>query len=418
MTLDSNYIELIINNLLSNAFKYTPKGQTVALQLSQEGGELVLAVKDSGCGIPADKLDNIFTRFYQVDDSASGNGIGLSLVKRLVELHHGTITVESKLGEGTTFIVHLPIAPDAYSAEETATGDSATQNAENKADNQSYIRILDDPGDEAHEASAKAGEAHEDEEKENSKPTIMVVDDNSEILKYIGDALADSYKVILAANGAKAIENLSVEKIDLIVTDVMMPDVDGMQLCRTVKRNLRTSHIPVIMLSAKSDLSDQMGGMNVGADDYMAKPFSLDLLKAKIRNQLRTRARLIDMYTGSTEIEPAKVTVNPLDEEFLSRAIKVMNEHIDDLDFSTDIFAREMFMSRSNLHLKMKALTGQSTNDFIRRVRMNKALELLKTARYTVSEVSAMVGYGTPSYFATSFKKYFGHSPSDLVKKG
>ena len=197
----------------------------------------------------------------------------------------------------------------------------------------------------------------------------------------------------------------------------MMPDVDGVQLCRAVKRNLRTSHIPVIMLSAKSDTSDQMEGLGVGADDYISKPFSLDLLKAKIRNQLRTRARLIDMYSHSTEIEPSKVAMNPLDEEFLSKAIKVMNEHIDDSQFSTDAFAKEMCMSRSNLHLKMKALTGESTNDFIRRVRLNKAMELLKTGRYNVSEVSAMVGYSTPSYFTTSFKKHFGYSPSELVKK-
>ena len=197
----------------------------------------------------------------------------------------------------------------------------------------------------------------------------------------------------------------------------MMPDVDGVQLCRAVKRNLRTSHIPVIMLSAKSDISDQMEGLGGGADDYIPKPFSLDLLKAKIRNQLRTRARLIDMYSHCTEIEPSKVAMNPLDEEFLSKAIKVMNEHIDDSQFSTDAFAKEMCMSRSNLHLKMKALTGESTNDFIRRVRLNKAMELLKTSRYNVSEVSAMVGYSTPSYFTTSFKKHFGYSPSELVKK-
>ena len=300
----------------------------------------------------------------------------------------------------------------AYSAEELNAGKE--QSANNiTVDNQPYIHIpeMSDPDDSDDKLSKSTDVA------ESHKATVMVVDDNSEILKYIGDSLAEKYNVLLAANGAKAIELLSTEPIDLILTDVMMPDVDGVQLCRAVKRNLRTSHIPVIMLSAKSDISDQMEGLGVGADDYIPKPFSLDLLKAKIRNQLRTRSRLIDMYSHSTEIEPSKVAMNPLDEEFLSKAIKVMNEHIDDSQFSTDAFAKEMCMSRSNLHLKMKALTGESTNDFIRRVRLNKAMELLKTGRYNVSEVSAMVGYSTPSYFTTSFKKHFGYSPSELVKK-
>ena len=412
MMLDRDYLELIVNNLLTNAFKYTPKGQSISVGLESDGQKLKITVSDTGCGIPTDKLDKIFTRFYQVNDTNSGNGIGLSLVKRLVELHHGEITVDSVIGRGTTFSVTLPTGAHAYSAEELNAGKEQTAN-NFTADNQPYIQIpeMNDRADSADELSENSDVA------ESNKATVMVVDDNSEILKYIGDSLAEKYNVLLAANGAKAIELLSTEPIDLILTDVMMPDVDGVQLCRAVKRNLRTSHIPVIMLSAKSDISDQMEGLGGGADDYIPKPFSLDLLKAKIRNQLRTRARLIDMYSHSTEIEPSKVAMNPLDEEFLSKAIKVMNEHIDDSQFSTDAFAKEMCMSRSNLHLKMKALTGESTNDFIRRVRLNKAMELLKTSRYNVSEVSAMVGYSTPSYFTTSFKKHFGYSPSELVKK-
>lgn len=403
-TLDSDYFELIVNNLLTNAFKYTPKGQAVTLQLSGEDGNLAIVVKDTGCGIPADKLDKIFTRFYQVNDASSGNGIGLSLVKRLVELHHGSISVKSTLGEGSTFIVTLPRGEGNYAPDELVADSETTS-----VDSQPFIHIPDE--------DIAIEKENMKEDPDSSKPTIMVVDDNSEILKYLGNTLQPDYNVVLAANGAKAIELLTTEKIDLILTDVMMPDVDGVQLCRAVKRNLRTSHIPVIMLSAKSDLANQMDGMNVGADDYIAKPFPLDLLKAKIRNQLRTRMRLIDTYAHSTVIEPTKVAINPLDEEFLTKAVKVMDEHIDDSEFSTDAFAREMCMSRSNLHLKMKALTGEATNEFIRRVRLNKALELLKTSRYTVSEVSAMVGFGTPSYFATSFKKFFGYSPSELVKK-
>lgn len=413
LVLDRDYVELILNNLLSNAFKYTPKGQSISLGLAVNDDTLNISVADTGCGIPADKIDRIFTRFYQINYANKGNGIGLSLVKRLVELHHGEISVESELGKGTRFTVSLPVAPTSYSEEELRAGRESSQETDT-LDSAPYIHI---PDIIEAETDVKPGTDNDAKDTNDNRQTILVVDDNPEILKYIGDSLSNSYNVILAANGAKAIEQLSTDNIDLILTDVMMPDVDGVQLCRAVKRNLRTSHIPVIMLSAKSNLSDQMGGMNVGADDYIPKPFSLEMLKAKIKNQLRTRTRLIDHYTNSTKIEPAKVAANPLDEEFLTNAVKVMNEHLDDSQFSTDAFAKEMCMSRSNLHLKMKALTGESTNDFIRRVRMNKAIELLKTNRYTVSEVSAMVGYGSPSYFTTSFKKFFGYSPSDIVKK-
>lgn len=248
-----------------------------------------------------------------------------------------------------------------------------------------------------------------------SKP-ILLVDDNADILKYLSAAMSSAFHVLTAANGNKAIDLLGSESIDLVVSDVMMPDMDGVQLCRAIKRNLRTSHIPVILLSAKADVADRLEGLHVGADDYIAKPFNMDELLAKVRNQIRTRDSIIMHYSQNTAaIEPSKVAQNPLDEEFLNKAVKVMNEHLDDSQFTTDESARHMCMSRSNLHLKMKALTGESTNDFVRRVRMQKAVELLKTRRYTVAEVSAMVGYNTPAYFATAFKAFYGRTPSSLL---
>ncbi|MCM1405183.1 MAG: response regulator, partial [[Clostridium] fimetarium] len=255
-----------------------------------------------------------------------------------------------------------------------------------------------------------------DTDADKERETVLVVDDNPDILKYICESLAETYNVVPAADGAKAIQILSGQKVDLIITDIMMPDIDGVQLCRTVKRNLRTSHIPVIMLSAKSDVADQLGGFKVGADDYIAKPFSMELLASKIRNQLRTRRQAIRHFTDTADIKPESAALNPLDEEFLKKAMDTMEKHLDDSEFSTDAFASEMCMSRSNLHLKMKALTGESTNEFIRRFRLRRAMELLKTGRYNISQVSAMVGYGTPSYFATSFKKFFGELPSAFLK--
>lgn len=408
---DPQYIELICNNLISNSFKYTPKGQSINISLSQggtaEAPTIRITVADTGCGIPADKLPEIFVRFYQVHDRAGGSGIGLSLVKRLVELHHGTISVESRLGEGTAFTVELPVGPDEYSAEECAPKDT-TPVPESVEAPINLPEIPDDGTDDDFAAEEKPSD--------HKRETILVVDDNPDILKYLCESLSESYNVVPAADGAKALQLLAGQNIDLIITDIMMPDIDGVQLCRTVKRNLRTSHIPVIMLSAKNDVSDQLGGFKVGADDYIAKPFSMEVLSSKIRNQLRTRRQAIRHFTDSTEIKPESVALNPLDEEFLRKAMETMEKHLDDSEFSTDAFAGEMCMSRSNLHLKMKALTGESTNEFIRRFRLRKAMELLKTGRYNISQVSAMVGYGTPSYFATSFKKFFGELPSAFLK--
>lgn len=403
--IDANYVELIVNNLVTNAFKYTPDGGNISVDASEEGGRLRIDVADSGCGIPADKLDAIFTRFFQVNDSVGGYGIGLSLVKRLVELHHGTITVESKVGSGSRFTVVLPVGASAYSASERV--ESPAGRDSRSEDVAALLPVEEET------AAVGAGE----EENADGRKTILVVDDNAEILKYLSKALSPEYRVLTAANGTKAIETLGAEAVDMVISDVMMPDMDGVQLCRAIKRNLRTSHIPVILLSAKADVADRLDGLKVGADDYIAKPFELEELLAKVRNLLRTRERIIHYYSQSPtrELEPSKVAQNPLDEEFLKKAVKVMDEHMDDSQFSTDEFARQMCMSRSNLHLKMKALTGESTTDFIRRTRMRKAAELLKSRRYTVAEVSAMVGYGSPSYFATAFKGFYGQPPSSLL---
>lgn len=403
---DANYIELIVNNLVTNAFKYTPDGGKITVDLSETDGKLQLDVSDNGCGIPSDKINTIFTRFYQVNDSAGGYGIGLSLVKRLVELHHGTITVDSTVGQGSRFTVTIPIRQNDYKSEEIAE-----QKGKRDIRNEDISALLP-MDDDVETAETKT-------ETDDERKTVLVVDDNAEILKYLSEAMNDDFRVLTAANGTKAIEVLGSDNVDLVVSDVMMPDMDGVQLCRAIKRNLRTSHIPVLLLSAKADIADRLDGLKVGADDYIPKPFLMDELQAKVRNLIRTRENIIRHYSQSTtaEIEPAKMAQNPLDEEFLSKAAKIMEEHLDDSQFTTDIFARQLCMSRSNLHLKMKALTGESTNDFIRRTRLRKAVELLKTRRYTVAEVSAMVGYNTPSYFATAFKNFFGTSPSSLLNK-
>lgn len=414
---DPNYLELIVHNLISNAFKYTGEGQAITVVLKEENGRLTLQVKDTGEGIPPDRQDKIFERFYKADNEHSGSGIGLSLVQRLVELHHGEITLQSAEGAGSTFTVCLPTARDAYKPEEIAT----------EADTETESPILSAPtGEMLMRETEAAGGAEKREEKdaeeateeggERKRESILIVEDNADIRHYLGNELRPSYLTWEAENGEEALKILKEQQVDLVLTDVMMPVMDGLKLCKHIKQNLYTSHIPVIMLSAKTDLKEQIEGLQMGADDYIPKPFSMALVSTKIRNLFRTRYRAIEHYSNSLEIEPEKVALNPLDEELLKRAVKVVEKHMDNVDFSTDEFAREMFMSRSSLHRKMKALTGESANEFIHKMRFNKACKLLKEGRYSVSEISAIVGFNTPSYFTTSFKKYFGCLPSEYGK--
>ena len=405
---DPDYLELIVNNLLSNAFKYTDEGKSITVTLQEENRELLLQVKDTGNGIPIDKQGKIFERFYQIDNEHLGSGIGLSLVQRLVDLHHGRIELESREGVGSTFTVYLPTEESVYLPEERQTASEPVEEQRVYTTNDRNMYVIDTETKEV---------AEETPEKEGQrKENILIVEDNADIRQYLSEELGKSYHILTAENGEEALSIVKEQEIDLILTDVMMPVMDGLQLCKQIKQNLRTCHIPVIILSAKTDLKEQLEGLQVGADDYIPKPFSMAVVTAKIKNLFRTRHRAIEHYSNSLEVEPEKVALNPMDEELLKKAIAIMEKHMDNVEFSTDEFAREMCMSRSNLHIKMKALTGESTNDFIRKMRFNQATKLLKEGRYTVAEISGMVGFNTPSYFATSFKKYFGCLPSEYGK--
>lgn len=406
---DPNYLELIVNNLLSNAFKYTGEGQSITVSLKEVDDDLMLQVQDTGTGIPIDKQGKIFERFYQIKNEHLGSGIGLSLVQRLVELHHGHIELQSAEGQGSTFSAYLPIRETAYQPGERAGTDSGAEE-QSYSTNPQDMYIVD--------TETQKTEEEEVENREQKRDTILIVEDNGDIRQYLSRELSKSYHVLEAGNGEEALEVIKDNEIGLILTDIMMPVMDGIKLCKSIKQNLRTCHIPVIFLSAKTDLNEQMEGLQVGADDYIPKPFSLALVTTKIRNILRTHYRAIEHYSNSLEIEPEKIALNPLDEEFLKKAVGIMEKHMDDIEFTTDQFANEMCMSRSNLHLKMKAVTGESTNEFIRKIRFNQACKLLKEGRYTVAEISSMVGFNTPSYFATSFKKFFGCLPSEYTKKG
>lgn len=404
---DPNYLELIVNNLLSNAFKYTDSGQSITVTLGLHQNHLVLRVSDTGIGIPINKQAHVFERFFQVESERVGSGIGLSLVQRLIELHHGRVELESEEGKGSTFTVYLPQDATVYKPSEMSTPDAPEDETPAYSTNPREMFFID----------TEEVENEPMEQTEKKRGTILIVEDNTEISRYLSQGLSGFFTTLEAGNGEEALEVLKETEVDLILTDVMMPVMDGVKLCKNIKQNIRTCHIPVIMLSAKTDVKAQLEGLQVGADDYIPKPFMLAVVTTKIQNMLRTRWRMLERYAKSLDIEPEKITFNPMDEALLKRAVAVVEKNMDNIEFSTDAFAREMNMSRSNLHLKLKAITGESTIDFIRKIRFNEACKLLQDGRYSVAEVSTKVGFNTPSYFATSFKKYFGYLPTEYAKR-
>lgn len=398
---DAQYLELILSNLLSNAFKYTESG-SIVLTVQNDGETLSLSVADTGIGIPEDRQKDIFERFYQVGRDNVGSGIGLSLVKSLVELHHGSIEVQSSLGKGSTFIVKLPQNVSAYSSEELEeTPEGGVLSGRDAA------YLLENEDESSSESAAQ--ETATDE----TGGALLIVEDNQEIAVYLRDSLSDRFEIRLASNGEQALELAREAKPDLVITDLNMPVMDGLKLCSRLKQNVSTSDIPVIVISSSTDAKDQAAAFRAGADDYISKPFSLSLLNAKVRNMLRTRSRIIDSLTRSAEGDSVHIGLSAYDEELLAKATAIVEKNMDNADFSTADFASEMGMSRSNLHLKLKALTGESALDFIRRIRFKEACRLLRDGRYSIAVISDLVGFNSPSYFASCFKRYMGCLPTD-----
>ena len=246
---------------------------------------------------------------------------------------------------------------------------------------------------------------------------ILVVDDEEDLCEILKFNLENEGYEVDTANSAEDALKMDISTYDLLLLDVMMGEISGFKMASMLKKEKKTAKVPIIFITAKDTENDTVTGFNIGADDYISKPFSIAVLTSKIQNMMRTRRRMLEKYAKSLEVEPEKITFNAMDEALLKRAMAIVEKNMDNIEFSTDEFAREMNMSRSNLHLKLKAITGESTIDFIRKIRFNEAAKLLKDGRYTVAEVSTMVGFNTPSYFATSFKKYFGCLPTEYIKK-
>lgn len=414
---DKAYLETILMNLLSNAFKFTPDGGEISLTLWAEDETFGFTVKDNGIGMSPQQLSRIYERFYQVDGQRKGTGIGLSLVKMLVEKHHGIIAVASEPNRYTEFKVTLPADIHSFTKKELENSEQETEASGSFRElppTDEYFFGVDTPT----ASSVENAEANPTEPNgEQDRPTILLVDDNKEMVDYLRSNFRQNYVTLTAGNGEEALAIMKEHQVDIVLSDVMMPGIDGIKLCQLIKRNLQTCHIPVLLLSAKGSIDAQTEGIQAGADDYIAKPFSINLLNGKIANLLKARQRLKHYYSNTIDIDTAKMTSNNLDEEFMSKAIRVVEENIANEGFTSDELASRLCMSRSSLYLKMNSISGEPPANFIRRIRFNKACKLLLEGRYSISEIGGMVGFGSSSYFSTSFKKYVGCLPSDYIKK-
>ncbi|MDN5287174.1 MAG: ATP-binding region ATPase domain protein [Mucilaginibacter sp.] len=403
---DKDAMEKILSNLLSNAFKYTPADGQIKVDLICQAQELIIRIADTGKGIEAAHIEKIFDRFYQVNDQEMnlGSGVGLAFTRRLVELHHGQINVESQLGAGSVFIVKVPIIDEAYQKDDRAPAPVYDLSINMAIEDETATYIID-------------GTEQQGTETTNDREQLLVVDDNSEIVSYLADRFGHHYAIHTAYDGLQALAVLDAQQIDLIICDVMMPELDGLHFCKRVKQNIQTCHIPVVLLTARADTSQQIKGFEMGADDYVTKPFSMSLLEAKIQNILRSRKRLREYYSTSKEIIPENIAFNTLDEEFLRQAIAIVEANLSVSDFSVDKFSREIGMSRSNLYLKLRAITGESVTDFIKRIRFKKAIELMEQRQYTIAQIAYMSGFNSPSYFSTAFKQYYDCMPTEYLAR-
>ncbi|MCB9299094.1 MAG: response regulator [Lewinellaceae bacterium] len=409
---DRDKLEKLLSNLLSNAFKFTAEEGWIELKADtvEQGRFLRLLVQDNGIGIPSEQLPRIFERFYSPpqpprrervrDGGGMGSGIGLALTKELVELHGGRIEVESKEGKGTTFTVWLPIQKDLFPANAEVNIDPA--------DDVDAIDAIDSMDATVSIASAPKERVSTGPLKE----VILVVEDNADVRQYIVGQLSSHYRVLEAAEGRTGLELASREVPGLILTDVMMPEMDGVELCRHLRAQAATSHIPIVMLTAKADRENKLEGLETGADDYLVKPFDAEELRLRVGNLLEQRRRWRERFSKEVSFRPAEVAITSVEEAFLNRVVAMVEQNMDDETFGVPELADAVGLSRSQLHRKLKALSGKSPSEVIRDMRLQRASDLLQKGAGNASEVAFMVGFNSLAYFSKCFKDAFGYPPS------
>ena len=412
---DKEKIARVVFNLLSNALKYTPVGGDIFVSLKDEAERLRLDVRDTGKGISQDEATKIFERFFQAKGAASGTGIGLALVKSFVELHHGEAWVESELGKGSDFIVVIPRQQDGDSQvihnemENVDNSVSASLSDDNRVISESDLQYIDD-GD------RKSGKVQQLVSENTNRPTILIIDDNNDIRQYEHTLLQDEYIVLEAVDGKEGLEIAKKEVPDLVICDVMMPVMDGLEFTEQLKTDTATSHIPVIMLTAKNLEEHRAEGYEHGADSYITKPFHSKVLLARIDNLLKQRKLLKHLFQGSQEAEQeiAASHLEDRDKQFLKQLHAIILQNLSDSEFSVEDIGKQIGLSRVQLYRKVKAMTGSSVVDLLRKARLVKAKRLLETRSMSVSEVAYDVGFSAPSYFTKCFKEEYGILPGEV----
>ncbi|NDW19149.1 hybrid sensor histidine kinase/response regulator [Dysgonomonas sp. 216] len=416
---DADKVDKVIFNLLSNAFKYTPNDGEIKVELKQETKKdnqayIVIKISDTGVGISQSELDKIFVRFYsnssdrQFNDS---NGIGLSLTKDLIDLHNGTINVESEVNVGTTFTVELPIDEKAYNVTEVVKGDNITI-----LDKEELPAIEEEGKTNKLDEIEAITENTEAENTEKEQTTVLLVEDNEELLTLMKNILIKSYNIFTATNGIEALSSIKENSIDIVISDVMMPEMDGLELCRTLKSNLETSHIPIILLTAKNSADDRIACYNAGADAYISKPFELKVLAARIHNFIVNKKDKQKEFKSNVEINISTLDYQSSDEQFLNNAISIIERKLSDTDLDVNLFAQELNMSKSSLYRKIKTMTGLSPNEFIRNIRLKHACQMLRNPSVSISEVAYSVGFSDPKYFTLCFKNEFDVTPREYQR--
>ena len=392
---DQDKIERICYNLLSNALKYTSEGGEITLTAKEEGGRVMISVADNGCGISSDELPYIFDRFYQAKNAGRGTGIGLAIVKAFTELHHGEVSATSIEGKGSTFTIHIPVRQK---------GEVTNQSTEK-------IEQLVEPSS-AEEVPNQA--RHIDEliqPYQTDKPEVLIIDDNIDIRTYLRSVLSEKYNVSEAADGKVGLELARKIVPDIVLSDIMMPVMDGLAFCQQLKTDKAISHIPVILLTARSLDEQRAEGYEHGADAYLSKPFSLRLLLSRIDNLIESRKKLNQTWSKGVEDDEIGNISNEIDKSFLKQLRKIIQENLANSDLSVEQIGDEIGLSRVQLYRKVKALTGYSPVEIVRKARLTRARHLLQTTERTVSEVAYAVGFSTPSYFSKCYKDEFGENP-------